>query len=331
MSLNKNIYSNIKVLNTLRAFAAISVCLYHFICTTTGFITNNYILNIFSIGKNGVQLFFVISGFIIPWSMYNANYKISYLPKFLLKRLLRLEPPYIISILIALFIISARKVILKNNDVDFTLQQLSLHIGYLIPFFENFKWINQVYWTLAIEFQYYLLIAFLFIPLISNNKYYRFATIVILILCGLNTNSEFLLYWLPIFMLGILVFLYKINMIKVIEFCIITLITLIFLLFNHSVGEIIYSILGVISILFFSNKSFKIGDLFGEISYSIYLTHTIIGASIINILSHNSTNSIQKFFTIILGILITYIASKLLYYFVEKPSKLISSKIKYKK
>ena len=319
----------ISILNSLRAFAAFSVCIFHFICTTKGFITNSYIIDFFSIGKNGVQLFFVISGFIIPWSMYHSNYKINYLPKFLLKRLLRLEPPYIISIVIAIIIISLRKIILKNNDLDFELQQVVLHLGYLIPFFEDFKWINQVYWTLAIEFQYYLLIALLFIPITSKNKFIRFFTFIILLLNGLFTNSEFLPYWLPVFLLGILIFLNKINKINKYEYYILTFITFIFLYFYHSYGVIIYSFLGVIGIMFLSDKSFKIGDLFGEISYSIYLTHTIIGATVINILSHNVTNEFYKLIILLLGLLITFLVSKLMYNFIEKPSKLFSSKIKY--
>lgn len=321
----------IPILNSLRAFAAISVCIFHFICTTKGFVTKSYIIDFFSIGKNGVQLFFVISGFIIPWSMYHSNYKINYLSKFLLKRFLRLEPPYIISIVIAIIIISLRKIILKNNDLDFNLQQVVLHLGYLIPFFEDFKWINQVYWTLAIEFQYYLLVALLFIPITSKNKFIRFFTFIILLLGGLFTQSEFLPYWLPVFLLGILVFLYKINKINKYEYYILTFITFIFLFFYHSYGVIIYSLLGVIGIMFLSEKSFKIGDLFGEISYSIYLTHTIIGASIINILSHNVTNEFYKFLIIFLGLLITFLVSKLMYNFIEKPSKLFSSKIMYVK
>src|SRR5882762_3693640 len=147
--------NNIQILNSLRAFAALSVCLYHFICTTTGFISNEIILNFFSNGKYGVQMFFVISGFVIPWAMYNAKYYLKNIFQFIIKRLSRLEPPYIISIILAILFIIARQNILHNNDVDFSFTQLALHFGYLIPFFKHYNWLNQVYWTLAIEFQYY--------------------------------------------------------------------------------------------------------------------------------------------------------------------------------
>ena len=57
--------SKINVLDSLRAFTTLSVCLYHFVCTTTGYVTNRWILDIFSVGKFGCGLlFFVISGFV---------------------------------------------------------------------------------------------------------------------------------------------------------------------------------------------------------------------------------------------------------------------------
>ena len=328
MNLNSN-YNQIPILNSIRAFAAISVCFYHFICTTTGFISDTLLLDMFSFGKYGVQLFFVISGFVIPWSMYFGGYKLQFLPKFILKRLIRLEPPYLISILLAIIIISLRKIILKNNDLDFNFNQIALHIGYFIPFFEKYNWINQVYWTLAIEFQYYLLIAMFFMLIISENKYYRFISYSILLLSGLIKQSNFLPYWLPVFLLGILVFQYKINKINKNDFFTMVLITYAFLFFNHSFGEIIYSAIGVISILFFGNKNFKIGNFFGEISYSIYLTHTIIGASVINILSHNATNSFEKTIIIVLGFVITITFSLIIHKWIEKPSKKFSNKLKY--
>jgi peptidoglycan/LPS O-acetylase OafA/YrhL len=100
--------SQIPVLNFLRAFAALSVCLYHFVCTTTGYITTDWILNFFSQGKYGVQLFFVISGFIIPWSMWKSDYSLKNFFVFLLKRLARLEPPYLMSLILAITILMMR-------------------------------------------------------------------------------------------------------------------------------------------------------------------------------------------------------------------------------
>ena len=65
----------VNIIDSLRSFAAISVCLFHFICTTVGLDYPATMSSIFSYGQNGVLVFFVISGFIIPWSMYSKNYR----------------------------------------------------------------------------------------------------------------------------------------------------------------------------------------------------------------------------------------------------------------
>jgi peptidoglycan/LPS O-acetylase OafA/YrhL len=67
-------------LDGLRAISVIAVVFYHagFSWMHGGFL--------------GVEVFFVISGFIVPYSMVRANYGLSLWPRFMAKRLIRLEP-----------------------------------------------------------------------------------------------------------------------------------------------------------------------------------------------------------------------------------------------
>ena len=58
----------IKGLDFLRAVAALSVCLYHFSGAALPKVTNVYMKPLFANGWLGVDIFFVISGFIIPYS-----------------------------------------------------------------------------------------------------------------------------------------------------------------------------------------------------------------------------------------------------------------------
>jgi len=48
----------IPVITLLRGLAALMVCLYHFICKTTDYITDEITLNIFHFGELGVSMFF---------------------------------------------------------------------------------------------------------------------------------------------------------------------------------------------------------------------------------------------------------------------------------
>lgn len=49
-------------------------------------------------GYTGVYISFVISGFIIPYSLHRGGYTLRNFGRFLIKRGIRLYPPYLISI-----------------------------------------------------------------------------------------------------------------------------------------------------------------------------------------------------------------------------------------
>ncbi len=330
--MNTKISQHIPILDSLRAFAAISVCLFHFVCTTTGYIKTDWLLDFFSMGKYGVQLFFVISGFVIPWSMYNSNFKSSDFFRFFIKRLVRLEPPYLLSLITVLVIIYARSIIIKdsNTQVHPSMTQIFLHFGYLIPFFQDYKWLNDVYWTLAIEFQYYLFIAIIFPLIIKSKLYIRFTLYVLFIIASFTTTSKFLPHWLPFFSLGIILFLLLANLISKKEYYITTSLLVAFCIYKYPIAMTIFSLLPIISILFWKNKEIFGLDFLGKFSYSIYLFHPVLGATFINIMSHHFKAPHEKLIVIAIGFIITILSAWLIYIFIEKPSKTWSSKIKYR-
>lgn len=328
--LNKQQINHISVLDSLRGLAAMSVCVYHFIVGPINFVTDERALSFFSFGKYGVQLFFVISGFVIPWSLYNKKYEISNFFKFLFKRLVRLEPPYLFSVLLVLLLYFLRHYFLSENDVRvFSVRQVLLHIGYLIPFFEKYNWINEVYWTLAIEFQFYIFIGVAYFALNSKNKIWRFLSFVVILSLHYIGNNQFLFYWLPVFLLGNLLFQFKKEIITKKEYYFYTILCLGFIACFIGIPVLVSCLIATISIMYFQNFNSLIGSWLGKISYSIYLTHTIIGSAVINILSHHVTSSIGVFFVVIAGIIITILFSYITYLLVEKKSQKFSMKISY--
>lgn len=325
---------HVSILDSLRAFAAISVCLYHFICTTIGLFSVSTFTFIFTYGKYGVHVFFIISGFIIPYAMYYSNYNLKALPKFILKRLTRLEPPYIFSIILILGIIFLKsKFNIGIEDREpITMQRVALHFGYLINFTKDYKWFNNVYWTLAIEFQYYIIIGFLYVLFISKKTIIRFLAYAIFFLMGYvffiyRLNGHFP-YYAPLFLIGIITFLFKIKQISTIEFIILFILGFIY---NFIYLEPVVAFLGMVTsliILFYSNKKIIVLNFFGKMSYSIYLIHPIIGAAVINLLSRHVNTNLQKIGIVGLGLLVTLICSYFMYLIIEMPSKKLSSKIK---
>jgi peptidoglycan/LPS O-acetylase OafA/YrhL len=328
MSINKHV----PVLDSLRAVAAFSVCLFHFICTVTGFVDSSIIRGVFSSGHYGVQMFFVISGFVIPWSMFHNEYTLKDYFTFAFKRLIRLEPPYIASLLLAVAHTYLRMMSPHYNGVDTTptLTQVFLHFGYLIPFVEGQHWIRPVYWTLAVEFQYYLSIGLLF-PLISSSKYSLRVISYLIILSGPFIIAGYLLLYLPVFLYGIALYLFHAKKISVTELTIVTIAATVEIFMFHDIGTFMYAGVTYLAILFFPGFKSRILSFFGNISYSVYLFHSLTGIVILNYFSHTVSSPSVKFLLLILALAVTIAASYLVYRIIELPSKTLSSKIKFKR
>jgi peptidoglycan/LPS O-acetylase OafA/YrhL len=131
----------------------------------------------------GVQLFFVLSGFILTTPFaghYLCGGKAISLRKYLLRRVTRLEPPYVAVLLICLT--------LKLMGSRGSFQDLMPHFGASLFYLHNFIYdrpsdINIVCWSLEIEIQFYLLaplLAFLIFRL-TNTKW-RYALFMALCL-----------------------------------------------------------------------------------------------------------------------------------------------------
>jgi peptidoglycan/LPS O-acetylase OafA/YrhL len=329
MKLNGN--SRIEVLDTIRAFSALSVCLFHFVCTTKGFIDSTVIRSIFSVGKYGVQSFFVISGFVIPWSMYHGGYKLKFILKFLMKRFIRLEPPYLISIGFAILFLFIRNKYYVVNEEELRLSgdQILLHFGYLIPLQQTHEWLNSVYWTLAIEFQYYFFMTLAF--LLLNGIWVKGRWFVYIIGLGgtFLGSDQFLPFWLPFFLLGMLVFLFKTEKIRYAELILMLVLTGVLIYFRYPLFALIFSLVPVVSILFCDQLKIIVLHRIGKFSYSLYLFHSIVGAAFVNVASHYVENWFYKSLTVIFGLVISVVAAAIVNKFIEKPSQQLSSSIKY--
>src|SRR5699024_4514892 len=154
-----------------------------------------------------------ISGIVIPLSMIKDNYTINKFPQFFGKRITRIEPPYLISLILVVLYTHIRNYIPGVNPVDLRpdVSDIFLHIGYLVPFVKGSEWLLPVYWTLAIEFQYYLLMSLIF-PLIYKNMYSRTICFFILLVGAyFFNNMGFIFVWLPLFIMGIYTALYKVG------------------------------------------------------------------------------------------------------------------------
>jgi len=269
---------------------------------------------------------------VIPWSLYKNRYRIQNFGKFLLKRLLRLEPPYIFSIILVLVVLFLRRYspTYDGLDRDITLKQVLLHLGYLVPFFKDMSWLNNVYWTLAIEFQYYLAIGLLYFLFVSPRVYIRAVGYVLLMAAPLlKYSTSFLPFWLPLFGVGILIFQYRSKIIGLAEMVVVLAGFLVHLWFFNAAVTSVVAALGAFTILFAYNYSNRFLAFLGRFSYSVYLVHPVLGATFVNVFSHYVSGGFAKFMLVLGGLLITAAGSYIMYLIIEKPSRKWSSAIKY--
>jgi peptidoglycan/LPS O-acetylase OafA/YrhL len=315
----------------LRGFAALSVCLFHYVCTTTGYINDKLVLSIFEFGSRGVQVFFIISGMVIPLSMITLGYKYSSFKVFILKRFIRIEPPYLVSVAIGVVYLYSRNFLLPAGTVDVTpsFRDVLLHLGYLIPFVDGAKWVNTVYWTLSVEFQYYLYLALIF-PLVLSNLFWRRAIFYFLLLLPpfFVESEAFFFHWSAFFLLGIVYILWITQKIERKEYFVVSALCTLSLVFNNELIDLIVGLLTVSVIHFFKSFTFNFGKRLGNISYSLYLLHTLIGGAFVNVMSHKYTLPYQKFFVILIGVIISLASAAIFYRFIEKPSQQYTKKIK---
>ncbi|WP_316806870.1 acyltransferase [Pedobacter agri] len=198
----------------LRGIAALLVCLFHFTNGNSHFLDHgNWLKQIGSIGWTSVEIFFILSGFIIPYSLDRSHYHYKTFKHFMLKRLLRIEPPYLAAIFFVLAVnyLGTLSPYYRGEDFNINYFNLLLHLGYLNGFFGH-GWLNPVFWTLAIEFQFYLLMELLFPMLHRTKKYVQISILVLLLVSAYFIKSAgFIFHFLPYFILGIILYFRKIK------------------------------------------------------------------------------------------------------------------------
>ena len=288
-----------KDIEIIRAIAIINVFFFHF-----G-------VSFFKYGFIGVDIFFVISGFLMATIYKDSNFK-----EYFIRRFNRLIPPYYLTILITVII---SFFILEYRELKETIYQT----WYALSFISNFGyWLDNTYfnkdnfkpllhmWSLAIEFQFYFIVPFIAL-LIRKYKYMIIIIFFIsLIMCFMTTEvsskTSFFIIFFRIweFFLGYIIANYaffknlrlinnlKKNILSLFLFLI--LITAPFLAINFSLINVLSSsfieghpgifslFICVITALVISLgipiaiQNSKIGGILsyiGKYSYSIYLLH----------------------------------------------------------
>lgn len=318
-------------LDALRGIAALLVLLFHY-SGLPGF-DLSFLLR----GVTGVDLFFIISGYVIFMTLNKTNRS----KDFIVSRLSRLYPSYLTAILIVVLM-----TVYISHEQFPSARVLAGNVTMMQPFF-MVPYLDDVYWTLTVELQFYVLMLLLYV----TGKLQKIEMIgLVLVLTILayhlvsvtySTTSKFyiwphsffpLINHFPLFLAGI--FFYKMKKSgssiyrhAAIIVCFVSSIVL----FQHAgkshyfIGIVDYA--AMLLIYFAAFYCFIFGSLkfiavkpllfLGSISYCIYLIHLTPGYILFNILSESFqwNRIVSTLFTITLVIAVATLVT----YAIERP------------
>lgn len=345
--------SYIDSIQIMRGLAALLVVLQHNLHRYPGTLFTDYFGFLGDLGNTGgglgeigVSAFFVISGMVLPLSL-GSQYRWSHFPKFLMRRAIRIEPTYLASVFIASILVFAMSSLAPNGTPWLpSLKQLALHALYLIPF-SNEVWIQPVYWTLAVEFQFYLCIGLIFpVIILASCKAGRTATAFLCAMFGLlvlishQIPEVRLFQYATCFAIGILLAgrrIFSIPLQTTIILCVLLEVlgywsglTFWEILGSALAAAIALSCTGSISK---SERFLKPFWILGTISYSLYVMHQVIacaGESIARMIQrtvHGTIGLILTNLVPVASLIAAFVAAYLLYKFVENPTHKLSRNI----
>jgi peptidoglycan/LPS O-acetylase OafA/YrhL len=282
-------------------------------------------------GRIGVVAFFLISGYVIPFSITRGEQPVK---KFLIARFFRLWPAYWVAILLAM--------VTGASLVPLTFKNVALNA----TMFQRFVGVKDMvgpFWTLQIELIFYVLVTVMIATkTVWDLKYYQrafYSLIAVSLLAGVFSHWHHVRF--PMSLLMGLTAMFFAGYLRHSRLAgrafpwqmaisyVVSLIPICLLGLNASLKDdddpfrsIVAYLIGFGAFLIFE----KIQDVpsvfvyMGAISYSIYLAHT----SMIHVVSWYSQETLVKLFG---GLALTILVASVVYRVVEKPCQALGKQI----
>ncbi len=311
----------VAVLDPLRGLAALAVAVFHF--TNNGWLPEGHWLKSLGFhGHHGVRTFFVISGFVVPYAMWLGGYSLKTFAPFLARRFVRIYPPYLAS---AFFIATTH---FASGVHPLGALDLASHLLFLNELL-GLPWLMDIYWTLALEVQFYLLAALLW-PLLGSRKTWLFiGTAVAAVTIGIVWDHDHCLpRMIAYFLLGIALFRQHAGIDKPLASA----------AFFAAFASVVWWKDGTVALVaallpvgakFVIHTVSKPAQFLGKISYSLYLFHLVAGAAFLSALAPYVVAPTARCWMIAPALALSVLAAWLAYRLIEAPAIRWSKRFPY--
>ncbi|MEV5599366.1 acyltransferase [Streptomyces sp. NPDC052496] len=295
----------LRVLDGLRLLAALMVLAYHYITLRDGWGDDPHafspvVYHLSEYGWLGVEVFFLISGFVICMSAWGRS-----LGDFVTSRVSRLYPAYWVAVLLTAAVLTVWPNVRSADNWETVLTNLTmLQQGLGVPD------VDDAYWTLFIELKFYLLFAVVVFRGVTYRRCVLFCGLwTVAGVVALKSNSDLLSVWAiapysPYFIAGIAFYLMHRFRPTVLLWAIVAVS---FLLAQHYLhGRLVmnlgakadmaqgwpvrlavlaaFALMAAIALGWFDTLQWRWLSTAGSLTYPLYLLHMYVGFTLIDLL-----------------------------------------------
>lgn len=342
-------------LQVMRGIAALFVVMFHYSgFLGQGSVYQNVYHSLFSWGIVGVDIFFVISGFIMIYTTHNKKHGITTAKKFFANRLLRVLPVYYFGLLVAFAVGGAMSLFHYPEKLTNLISALTFTVyrNDITPHYIDDGGLYNIRWTLNYELYFYVVFSlclFFRYRALALATWGVLAIIVVPSLAGFTptlsmqgyawhnpwfgflTNPIILEFLIGVFFAYLYIGITKQVVAKEIKFifalfAICILLYLGFRLFMGTlfalyipttllIGIVIFSL--CISDSLISKYIPRFLEVLGDISYSLYLLHSLVGIFVFKKLGKLHDGDLYRVFVVIVALTLSVIAAYYSHKYVE--------------
>lgn len=314
-------------LDVFRGLAALAVAGFHYTTRYDQLYGHTQPLGIsFPLGHYGVQLFFMISGFVIFMTLDKCRHPLD----FVVSRFSRLYPAYWVAVLTTFIVVSIFG--LPGREVS-KWQHVMVNLTMIQHYFRVPN-VDGVYWTLAVELNFYLFM-FLLWKMGWLKRYFVVFALWLGVYCfflaaklffgvqlAKGFSKFFILPQIPYFCLGIVCYRFSLKQKDFLRIVLLSLMSLTVIGIGDGIAALLITF-GFFSAFLLSQNGYLrwlvVSPLLflGTISYTFYLLHSNIGFAIIR---HLELAEATPWTSISIAFSACICGAAFLTYFVEKPA-----------